>query len=91
MCGWRGRRFRGRFPTNSSRCWFHPVYPAPAARSRYEPYQVDIALWRDTQGQWQSVLQDCDGPVPAALEAVTKRWRRLSVPRPFADQQAADE
>jgi hypothetical protein len=42
--------------------------------------RADVALWRDTQGEWQGVLQDHDGPVPAVLLAITNNWARLGVP-----------
>jgi len=47
------------------------------------PERVDMALWRDNKGNWHGVLQDFNGPVPAALLAFTNDWLRLSVPRPL--------
>lgn len=41
---------------------------------------ADIALWRDEKGKMQGVLQDWDGPIPAALTAITPNWLRLVVP-----------
>ncbi len=47
------------------------------------PERVDVALWRDAKGQWHGVLQGWNGPVPAALSAITADWQRLTVPQPF--------
>ena len=45
---------------------------------------VDVALWRDEQGEWRGVVQGLrDGDVPAALRAITGEWQRLSVPPPY--------
>jgi len=43
---------------------------------------VDLALWRDESGHWRGVVQGLDGPPPAELLALTRRWGRLSVPPP---------
>jgi hypothetical protein len=45
--------------------------------------RVDLALWRDAQGRLHGVLQDCAGPVPAALARLTDDWQRLAVPVPL--------
>lgn len=42
--------------------------------------RIDLALWRDANGEWKGVLQDHNGPVPDALLAITKNWTRLGVP-----------
>ncbi len=47
------------------------------------PQRVDVALWRDRQGDMHGVLQGCQGPVPAPLSAITTQWRRLAVPTPL--------
>jgi hypothetical protein len=47
------------------------------------PQRIDVALWKDTKGVWQGVLQDYEGEVPADLNAITAHWLRLSVPRPL--------
>jgi hypothetical protein len=44
--------------------------------------RVDVALWRDGQGRFRGVLQDCNGPVPEPLANLTDDWLRLSVPAP---------
>jgi hypothetical protein len=44
---------------------------------------VDLALWRDKKGQWQGVIQDWEGPLPAPLSAITNNWMKLKVPLPY--------
>jgi hypothetical protein len=44
------------------------------------PERADVALWRDSKGQWQGVLQGHDGPVPDALAKITRKWTRLRLP-----------
>lgn len=46
---------------------------------------VDLALWRDRHGRWRGVLQGWEGPVPAALAALTQQWQRLALPEPLDD------
>jgi hypothetical protein len=46
--------------------------------------RIDVAVWRDDQGQMHGVLQDWTGPVPASLSAITGHWLRLAVPKPLA-------
>lgn len=41
---------------------------------------VDLALWRDSQGQWQGVVLGLNGPVPEPLARLTSRWTRLRWP-----------
>ena len=43
--------------------------------------RVDVALWRDKDGQWRGILQGVDGPVLEPLTRITKTWTRLSVPK----------
>lgn len=45
--------------------------------------RVDVALWRDSQGRFHGVLQDCAGPVPEPLAKLTGDWLRLAVPVPI--------
>lgn len=40
----------------------------------------DIALWRDSKGEWRGVLQGQDGPVPEALARITRNWSRRRLP-----------
>jgi hypothetical protein len=46
---------------------------------------VDMALWRDDRRQMHGVLQDWNGPVPAALAGLSAEWLRLAVPAPLSD------
>jgi hypothetical protein len=46
---------------------------------------ADVALWRDTKGVWQGVLQDYEGEVPKDLAALCKHWTRLQVPEPLKE------
>lgn len=45
---------------------------------------VDLALWREREGQMRGVLQDWSGPIPAPLANLTPHWLRLAVPKPLA-------
>jgi hypothetical protein len=51
--------------------------------------RVDVALWRDAQGNYRGVVQDWDGPLPAALTALTPNWLRLAVPSPLGAEDVA--
>lgn len=42
--------------------------------------RVDIALWKDLNGNWQGVLQHLEGPIPEVLTTISKNWIRLSIP-----------
>ena len=44
------------------------------------PERADVALWRDSMGQWQGVLLGHDGQVPDALAGITRKWTRLRLP-----------
>jgi hypothetical protein len=44
------------------------------------PQRADVALWRDSKGEWRGVLQGHDGPVPDALAKITRNWNRLRLP-----------
>lgn len=44
------------------------------------PERADVALWHDSNGQWQGALQGTDGPVPGALARITSNWKRLRSP-----------
>ena len=43
---------------------------------------VDLALWHDSHGDWQGVLQGWDGPIPEPLARITAHWTRLRLPAP---------
>lgn len=45
--------------------------------------RTDMALWHDTNGNWQGALQDCEGEAPAPLLNFTARWLRLRSPQPL--------
>ena len=49
------------------------------------PQRIDVALWKDTKGVWQGVLQDYAGDVPKDLAALCKHWTRLQVPEPLKE------
>jgi hypothetical protein len=42
---------------------------------------VDLVFWRRADGQFEGVVQDCPGPIPPPLRAITPHWSRLAVPR----------
>ncbi|HOX40481.1 MAG TPA: hypothetical protein PL033_21085 [Candidatus Brocadiia bacterium] len=44
------------------------------------PERVDVALWREADGHWRGILQDCEGEIPEALKRITDRWTRLRSP-----------
>jgi hypothetical protein len=44
--------------------------------------RTDLALWKNTGGKWQGVIQGWDGPLPDALMQITSNWNRLNVPVP---------
>jgi len=50
------------------------------------PERMDMALWRNRQGQWQGVLQGHSGPVPDALTQLTTNWSRLRLPVPLGKE-----
>ena len=41
---------------------------------------IDLAVWKDTNGTMQGVLQGYTGPVPSALMAIHPNWQRVAVP-----------
>ncbi|MCX7047540.1 MAG: hypothetical protein NTX50_18905 [Candidatus Sumerlaeota bacterium] len=47
---------------------------------------LDVALWRDAQGQWRGVAQDGGAALPPALLKVTANWLRLAAPAPLPRQ-----
>ncbi|MCP4211915.1 MAG: hypothetical protein GY764_10620 [Halieaceae bacterium] len=49
--------------------------------------RADVALWKDEKGNWQGALQDCDGPLPEVLAAITKQWIRLAIPVPLSEDE----
>ena len=49
------------------------------------PQRIDVALWKDTKGVWQGVLQDYEGEVPKDLATLCKHWTRLKVPEPLKE------
>jgi len=44
------------------------------------PERADVALWRDSKGEWQGALLGHDGPVPDGLARITQKWNRLRLP-----------
>jgi len=46
---------------------------------------ADMALWRDTDGQYHGVIQGYEGPIPSALLEITTDWLRLALPEPYSD------
>jgi hypothetical protein len=44
------------------------------------PERIDMAMWRDEEGQWQGVVQGYSGQLPEALLRLTKKWIRLCLP-----------
>jgi hypothetical protein len=44
------------------------------------PERADVALWCDSQGEWQGALLGHDGPVPDVLARIALKWNRLRLP-----------
>lgn len=46
---------------------------------------LDMALWRDAQGEWRGVVQDHNGvpELPHCLTGLTRHWKHLSLPPPY--------
>lgn len=51
--------------------------------------RLDLALWRDVDGQWIGVIQGCEGAVPPSLMSLTTGWKRLALPTPLAAEDSA--
>jgi hypothetical protein len=45
------------------------------------PERADLAFLRNADGTCAGVLQGLAGDVPAPLQAITRHWQRLAVPR----------
>lgn len=48
------------------------------------PMPVDMAIWKNADGNWQGVLQGVEGSVPSPLAKLTDRWQRLGLPTPLS-------
>jgi len=48
------------------------------------PQRAGVALWQDSNGVHQGVLQDYQGEIPAFLSTIRDNWTRLSVPQPLS-------
>ena len=44
------------------------------------PVRADIALWKDSNGEWHGILQGYEGPLSDDLQKICKNWKRLRVP-----------
>ncbi|VAX18962.1 hypothetical protein MNBD_IGNAVI01-529 [hydrothermal vent metagenome] len=44
---------------------------------------TDIALWHDSKGEWDGVIQGRKGAIPVALLNITNNWVRLEIPVPL--------
>ncbi len=49
---------------------------------------LDLALWRDGDGQMRGVVQGLDGPLPGALTKLTRDWQALELRPPLPDASA---
>ena len=45
--------------------------------------RLDIAIWRNRNGNWEGVIQGWDGDIPAPLLKITQHWERLTRPVPL--------
>ncbi|MDD3468546.1 MAG: hypothetical protein PHE53_01035 [Thermoguttaceae bacterium] len=44
-------------------------------------FEMDVALWKDTNGQWRGVFQAKENSLPKALSEITHNWRFLAMPQ----------
>ncbi len=52
---------------------------------------VDVALWHDSKGDWEGVVQDIpDGRIPSPLRRLTENWRILSIPPAIPGSSGTD-
>ena len=47
--------------------------------------RIDLALWKDKQGNWTGVIQGLKGEVPMELKAITQNWNRINLPVPLSE------
>jgi len=43
---------------------------------------LDMALWKDKNGQWKGIIQGLKGDVPQNLMQITDKWERVNLPDP---------
>ncbi|MGV8139966.1 MAG: hypothetical protein AB2L20_32675 [Mangrovibacterium sp.] len=47
--------------------------------------RIDLAFWKNDQGEFEGVIQGYDNEIPQSLLSVTKRWTRLRRPVPMVE------
>ncbi|NMB70627.1 MAG: hypothetical protein GYA22_00565 [Bacteroidales bacterium] len=47
--------------------------------------RMDLALWKNGQGEWTGVIQGYEGKIPSQLLAITRNWIRINLPAPFTE------
>lgn len=47
--------------------------------------RTDLALWKNSEGEWEGVLQGLEGEIPSGLLEITRNWSRLSLPVKYTD------
>ncbi|MGV8137322.1 MAG: hypothetical protein AB2L20_19070 [Mangrovibacterium sp.] len=45
--------------------------------------RVDLALWKNSGGEWEGVIQGLDGNIPQPLLLITKSWKKIMMPISF--------
>ena len=48
--------------------------------------RLDMALWRDENGQWEGLVQGLKGEIPAVLRRITGNWEQVGLPEPPANR-----
>ncbi|MCC6153712.1 MAG: hypothetical protein IT367_08135, partial [Candidatus Hydrogenedentes bacterium] len=49
------------------------------------PERLDVAIFKEPSGEWRGIVHGYGGPIPEALQALTKNWTRVRVPTPYVD------
>lgn len=47
--------------------------------------RIDLALWKNEQGEWKGYIHDWEGNIPAPLLGITSNWTRISLPVPLLE------
>ncbi len=42
--------------------------------------RIDLALWKNDEGEWEGVVQGLDGEIPSQLLLLTQNWTKIKLP-----------
>lgn len=45
--------------------------------------RLDLAIWKNEEGDWHGVIQGLKGEIPRSLLAITSNWKYLDLPMPY--------